>query len=112
MDRHLDWIPVQNRRVSKKKSHSSPKLQATNALSEKESTRLISRISPLSLQELIRKRIYLKVSQDKADILCGFPRFTFKNIESNMLIPTEEQIQRIQSMFDISLQVESIPSLS
>ncbi len=38
------------------------------------------RINPESLQALIRKRIELKLNQEKADNLCAFPRHTFSYI--------------------------------
>jgi hypothetical protein len=66
------------------------------------------RVNSESLQALIRKRIEMKVTQEKADITCSFPRNTFKDIESNRLIPNEDQKQRIQQNFSIQLKVDTI----
>ena len=66
------------------------------------------RISPESLQALIRKRIELTLSQIKADAKCSFPRNTFKDIEANRLIPSEEQRRRINLHFSIQLKINTI----
>ena len=66
----------------------------------------VKRINSESLQNLIRKRIELKLSQEKADINCAFPRNTFKEIEARRLIPTEEQKRRIQQNFGIQLKID------
>jgi hypothetical protein len=65
------------------------------------------RIDAESLQNLIRKRIELKLTQEKADILCAFPRNTFKEIEAYRLIPNEEQKRRIQQNFNIQLKINT-----
>lgn len=65
------------------------------------------RVTPVSLQELIRARIERGVTQDKGDGMCSFPKHTIKEIEANRLIPTEEQKRRIQQMFGVSLKVVS-----
>ena len=66
------------------------------------------RINPESLQVLIRKRIEMKLSQEKADGLCAFPRNTFKEFESNRLIPSEEQKRRIQVNLGIQLKIDTL----
>ncbi len=66
------------------------------------------RINPESLQALIRKRIELKLNQEKADNLCAFPRHTFRDIESNRLMPSEEQKRRIQQHLGIQLKIDTI----
>ena len=91
------WISVTNRRRSSKRGEES----------EEEAPVPKHRIHYESLQGLIRKRIQMKVNQERADILCFFPRHTFKNIESNRYIPTDQQCQRIQHIFGILLRIES-----
>ena len=66
------------------------------------------RVNSESLQLLIRKRIEMKLTQEKADITCAFPRNTFKDIESNRLIPNEEQKRRIQQNLGIQLKIDTI----
>ena len=50
----------------------------------------------------------MKLTQEKADITCAFPRNTFKDIESNRLIPNEEQKRRIQQNLGIQLKIDTI----
>ena len=66
------------------------------------------RVNSESLQTLIRKRIEMKVTQEKADITCSFPRNTFRDIESNRFIPNEDQKQRILQNFSIQLKIVTI----
>jgi ribosome-binding protein aMBF1 (putative translation factor) len=68
----------------------------------------VKRINSESLQDLIRKRIELKLSQEKADIMCAFPKNTFKEIEARRLIPNEEQKRKIQQNFGIQLKINTI----
>ena len=58
-----------------------------------------------SLQDLIRKRMELKLSQEKADQLCNFPRYTIKGIESRRVLPTPLQQSAIQKHFNVRLKI-------
>jgi ribosome-binding protein aMBF1 (putative translation factor) len=112
-----DWIPVvSSRRYSKKEqikngqsiiqfrdSERNEKIRMAK-LAESDGPSPVKRISSESLQNIIRKRIELKLTQEKADINCSFPRNTFKDIESNRLIPNEEQKRRIHQKFGIQLK--------
>lgn len=64
------------------------------------------RVNSESLQALIRKRIEMKITQEKADITCSFPRNTFKDIESNRLVPNEGQKQCILQNFSVQLKID------
>lgn len=66
------------------------------------------RITAISLQDLIRARIALGVTQDRADGACSFPKHTFKELEANRLIPTEDQKNRIQHVFGVMLKIETM----
>ena len=112
-----DWTPVtfrrrtasknnniQNRDYKKDERIQMAKLENSDKPIPKK------RINPESLQTLIRKRIELTLSQIKADTKCSFPRNTFRDIESNRLIPTEEQRRRIQQHFGIQLKINTIDS--
>ena len=61
-------------------------------------------VDPNSLQSLIRKRIEMKLTQERADNLCAFPRNSFKDIESNRYLPSEEQKRRIHHNLGIQLK--------
>jgi ribosome-binding protein aMBF1 (putative translation factor) len=65
------------------------------------------RVSSESLQELIRKRMELKLNQDKADQLCNFPRHTIKGIESRRILPTPAQQSVLQKTLGIQLKMAS-----
>jgi ribosome-binding protein aMBF1 (putative translation factor) len=111
-----DWTPVTfRRRTASKKEHNiqhrdykkDEKVQMFK-LENSDKPIIKKRVSPESLQALIRKRIELGLSQVKADTKCSFPRNTFKDIESNRLIPSEEQRRRINLHFSILLKVNIV----
>lgn len=62
-------------------------------------------VSSESLQQLICKRMDLKINQEKADQLCNFPRYTFKAIESRRILPSSAQQSAIQKHLNIQLQI-------
>jgi DNA-binding XRE family transcriptional regulator len=70
------------------------------------------RVHPESIQQLIRKRIEMKLNQEKADQLCNFPRNTFKDIESNRALPNSKQQSVIQRVFGVQMRVITIPPVS
>jgi hypothetical protein len=113
-----DWIPVvARRRYTKKEQNQNgntiiqPRDSSKNErihMAKLENSDIPipkKRISADTLQTLIRKRIELKLTQEKADNLCAFPRNTFKELEAHRLIPNEEQKQRIYSNFNVQLKI-------
>jgi hypothetical protein len=50
----------------------------------------------------------MKVNQEKADTICAFPKNTFKNIESNRILPNDAQRNRIAKVFDVALKIDSV----
>jgi DNA-binding XRE family transcriptional regulator len=116
-----DWTPVTVHRRYTKKEAVQKGLATTQTRDTERNERIRmakledsdapipkKRINPESLQSLIRKRIELKLTQEKADTLCAFPRNTFKDIESNRLLPNEEQKRKIQRHLGIQLKNDTI----
>jgi ribosome-binding protein aMBF1 (putative translation factor) len=111
-----DWTPVTfRRRTASKKEHNiqprdykkDEKIKMTK-LENSDKPIPKKRVNPESLQALIRKRIELALSQVKADTKCSFPRNTFRDIESNRLIPNEDQRRRINLHFGIQLKINLV----
>ena len=110
-----DWTPVTFRRRTASKNYNiqsrdykkDERIQMTK-LENSDKPIPKKRINPESLQALIRKRIELSLSQIKADTKCSFPRNTFKDIEANRLIPSEELRRRIQQQFGIQIKINNI----
>lgn len=74
-------------------------------LAEMEAEAPKKQVSSESLQELIRKRMELKINQEKADQLCNFPRHTFRTIESRRMLPTPIQQSAIQKHLGVQLKI-------
>lgn len=70
------------------------------------------RLQPESIQQLIRKRIEMKLNQEKADQLCNFPRNTFKDLESNRALPNSKQQSMIQKIFGVQLRIVTVLPVS
>jgi hypothetical protein len=116
-----DWTPVVSRRRQTKKElvqsgQATIQPRDTNKTERIRIAKLENadtpvpkkRVNPESLQSLIRKRIELKLTQEKADGACSFPRNTFKEIEANRLIPNEEQKRKIQLNLGIQLKIDTL----
>ncbi len=110
-----DWTPVVLKRRVGKKDPSQPS-QGVREAENNERSRMAKldspehcitkkKVQPESLQELIRRRIDMKLNQEKADQLCSFPRNTFKEIEAHRAVPTQEQQSRIQRHFGVQIKI-------
>jgi len=66
------------------------------------------RVHSESIQALIRKRIELGLSQEKADQKCAFSKHTFKDIESHKSLPTPAQQSVLQRVFGVQLKIDQI----
>lgn len=116
-----DWTPVVSRRRYTKQQAAAKgqtTIQARDPakgervrlakLEESDAPPPKKRIASDTLQTLIRKRIEMKLNQEKADNLCAFPRNTFKDIEANRMVPSEEQKRRIQQHFGIAIKIDTL----
>jgi ribosome-binding protein aMBF1 (putative translation factor) len=117
-----DWTTVTlRRRLSTKEAQSKghavtqqrdPEQQERARLSKLENTDEVSppkkRVSPESIQALIRKRMELGLTQEKADHKCSFSRNTFKDLESHRSLPTTTQQSVLQRVFGVQLKINHI----
>lgn len=107
---HQDWTTVTLKRRPAKKDSQEAEINERNRMAKLDSPENIitkKSVQPESLQALIRKRIEMKLNQEKADQLCSFPRHTFKEIEANRAVPTQEQQSRIQRHFGIQIKIHT-----
>ena len=107
---HQDWKTVTLKRRPVKKDSQEAEINERNRIAKLESVENIitkKHVQPESLQALIRKRIEMKLNQEKADQLCSFPRHTIKEIEANRAVPTQEQQSRIQKYFGIQIKIHT-----
>jgi ribosome-binding protein aMBF1 (putative translation factor) len=117
-----DWTTVTlRRRLSTKEAqtkghvvtqHRDPEQQERARLAKLENTDEVSppkkRVSPESIQALIRKRMDLGLTQEKADHKCSFSRNTFKDLESHRSLPTTTQQSVLQRVFGVQLKINHI----
>jgi ubiquinone biosynthesis protein COQ9 len=117
-----DWTVVQlKRRITKKEavqkgmtsvqqrdSERSEKIRLAKLDNSDDVTKPKKRVNSDSIQELIKKRIEMKLTQDKADALCAFPKHTFRDIESYRLIPSPQHLSKIQSRLNVQLRIDTI----
>jgi DNA-binding XRE family transcriptional regulator len=110
MINHQDWTTVTLKRRPIKKESQEAEINERNRIAKLESAENViikKSVQPESLQVLIRKRIEMKLNQEKADQLCSFPRHTFKEIEANRAVPTQEQQSRIQRHFGVQIKINT-----
>jgi DNA-binding XRE family transcriptional regulator len=116
-----DWTPVVIKRRYTKKEAVQKGMAVTQVRDSERNERqrltklenndvpsIKKRVHSESIQELIRKRIEMKLTQDKADSLCSFPKHTFREIEAHRVLPTEEQKRRIQQNLSVQLKIDTI----
>ncbi len=116
-----DWTPVVVKRRYTKKEAIQKGMAVTQVRNSERSEKqrlaklenqdipnIKKRINSESIQSLIRKRIEMKLTQDKADAMCAFPKHTFREIEANRIIPNEEQKRRIHQNIGIQLKIDTI----
>lgn len=106
-----DWTPV----VWSKRRHSSsrncnchlssslPAAESENHCERSECPKW--RVHYEGIQALIRKRMELGMTQDRANQLCNFPAYTVKDIECHRILPSQRQIATIQHLFGITLRI-------
>jgi hypothetical protein len=116
-----DWTPVVIKRrftksemlqrgmmTSELKDSEKAEKQRLAKLESQEAPTIKKKVQPESIQELIRKRIELKLTQEKADMSCSFPKHTFRDIEAYRLVPNESQKRKIQQVLGINLKIDTI----
>ncbi len=94
-----DWITICRRKRGPASSVESVEQKDPDNLPK-------PRIASESLLALIRKRMEMKLNQEMADLLCHFPRYTFKGVESRRIFPTSFQIAQIEKYFHIPLKMD------
>jgi hypothetical protein len=105
-----DWNPVILKKNKPKSIVSKPPASSVAPINKKDVSMgepIRKRIHPESIHELIQKRVFLNLTQDKADSKCSFPRNTFKDFESRKSIPTQLQQSAIQRQFGVQLRIIS-----
>jgi len=117
-----DWTPVvlkKTRKVADAAAHRSGSTKIVERAAGTEAQRLASlekkiennetiirkHIDSTSLKSLIQTRIEKKLTQINADNLCGFPRNTFREIESARLVPNSKQISLIQKSLGVVIRL-------
>jgi len=63
------------------------------------------RIQPECIQTLIKRRMALGLTQERADQFCSFPKHTFKEIESHLSLPTPAQQTMILRQLGVALLI-------
>ena len=108
---HQDWTTVTLKKRTKDAPRDSNRGEVAR-LSKLEQTDEYTppkkRVHAESIQALIRKRIELGLSQEKADQKCAFARHTFKDIESHKSLPTPSQQSALQRIFGIQMKIDHI----
>ena len=104
MDQDWTTVTLRKKKTVHTYKHYDPELIRIAKLAQLDDPCPKKCIEQTSLQELIRTRIKMNLSQEKADVLCSFPHNTFKHIESKHLYPTDSQKRRIQMKCNVYLK--------
>lgn len=108
---HQDWTTVVLKRRNPKDSKpavDSEKIRLAKLEQTDDYAPPKKRVSGESIQALIRKRMELGLSQEKADQKCSFSKNTFKDIESHKSLPNQAQQSALQRHFGVQLKIDHI----
>jgi ribosome-binding protein aMBF1 (putative translation factor) len=110
---HQDWTTVVLKKRTAKETYvrdpeRNEKIRLAKLENGDDTPPQKKRVHPESIQSLIRKRLELGLTQEKADQKCSFARHTIKEIESHKTLPTPSQQSTIQRQFGIQLRIEHI----
>ncbi len=108
---HQDWNTITLRnsaRIAEKNRQAQPKRSAEAqrlAKVEREEFVKSKTLAPESRQELVKRRLEEKMSQQQLDQRCSFPAHTIRDIEGNKRCPTNHEIQTIGRVLKINLKL-------
>ena len=108
---HQDWTTVVLKRRNPKDSKpavDSEKIRLAKLEQTDDYAPPKKRVSGESIQALIRKRMELGLTQEKADQKCSFTKNTFKDIESHKSLPNQAQQSALQRHFGVQLKIDHI----
>ena len=108
---HQDWntvtirnsarIAEKNRQIQPKRSGEAQRL----AKVEREEFVKTKSLSPESRQELVKRRLEEKLSQQQLDQRCSFPAHTIRDLEGNKRCPTNHELQQLGRVLKINLKL-------
>jgi ribosome-binding protein aMBF1 (putative translation factor) len=108
---HQDWNPVTIRssnRLADKKREIQPKRSSEAqhlAKVEREEYAKPKMLAPESRQELVKRRLEEKLTQQQLDQRCAFPPHTIRDLESNKRAPTSKELQTLNRVFKVGLKL-------
>jgi ribosome-binding protein aMBF1 (putative translation factor) len=106
-----DWTPVivrSSARIAEKKREIQPKRSAEAqhlAKIEREEYSKPKMLSSESRQELVKRRLEEKLSQQQLDQRCAFPPHTLRDLESNKRAPTSKELQTLNRVLKVGLKL-------
>ena len=110
---HQDWNPVTirssariaanatKREIQPKRSGEAQHL----AKLEKEDYVKPKLLAPESRQELVKRRLELKMTQQQLDQQCAVPPHTVRDLESNKRAPSSKELQTLNRVLKVGLKL-------
>lgn len=108
---HQDWNTVTIRnsaRIAEKNRQIQPKRSAEAqrlAKVEREEFTKTKSLSPESRQELVKRRLEEKLTQQQLDQRCSFPAHTIRDLEGNKRCPTNHELQQLSRVLKVNLKL-------
>ncbi len=108
---HQDWNTVTIRnsaRIAAAQKQIQPKRSAEAqrlAKVEREEFIKSKSLSPESRQDLVKRRLEEKLTQQQLDQRCSFPAHTIRDLEGNKRCPTNHELQTLNRILKLSLKL-------
>ena len=108
---HQDWnvITLRNSaRIAEKNKQIQPKRSSEAqhlAKVEREEIGKSKSLAHESRQELIKRRLEEKLTQQQLDQRCSFPTHTIRDLEANRRCPTNHELQQLSRVLKVNLKL-------
>lgn len=108
---HQDWnvVTIRNsKRLAEKKREIQPKRSSESqhlAKVEREEYSKPKMLSSESRQELVKRRLEEKLTQQQLDQRCAFPPHTIRDLEANKRAPTTKELQILNRILKVGLKL-------
>ena len=100
----MEWITVRRHRDSRESTIKPTKTYERPY--EPCAEVILPRLDPIAVQRFILRRIRLCLSQDHADVICGFPPRTINAIESHRIYPSTSQLVALDAHLTVLEEIQ------
>jgi len=93
-------------RIQEKRTPEAQRIGALERKIDNNETIVRKKVTSDTMRALVSSRLDKKLTQDGADMLCGFPKHTFREIEAGRLLPNSRHMSTLQKLFGVPIKFQ------